>query len=560
MFKNVAQALNVTNQVKDPSKKTADSKKSKKKMLLKMPDDGEAGDVILAATIIKDEGFLVRQGRKKLSKLVTRLRNVKSLAARKNDANRNGQLEGDSMIDTSKEKVVKFKLDNDEVYYMEEKTAAYQEDSDDDDAYVSASETLGDEEEEEGVVASHSQCNGTNEMENDVESVTGQQQMSGSYSEEELANDKFILPEEQCDIPTFLHTKNCAPEIIEETRKLLKERYAKNPDGFYECDYKRMLEDDWTVTRFLLRRRLDPKRTAKLMENCGGFRRQYLMGEVQLNEFPVEFHLAGGLFRYAPDRVGNQTMYMRVKMYRRVPEISDVFKAFILCVLEQCDIASNGRGTAVVFDLSGAGIRNVDLGFLFWLLNSFRNYCPKGVSYILVLNLPWFLSATCKLAMSWLSETNRRALRFVQGKEIENFIAPENLPDYLGGTCPIDYRAIPEGSRPAVEVCDKLDITVAQALKIRQLFMEYLPENYEANLPPPPPPTVAPKITYTRTDSGLVFRHEERAAGETSSPQEDQQLLASSDNLSQDSKSTLEADSVPVVDLVSTASKFMATN
>lgn len=293
---------------------------------------------------------------------------------------------------------------------------------------------------------------------------------------------KICLPEEQCDIPTFLHTKNCDSKLIEETRRLLKLRYAINPDAFYDNDYKRMLTDDWTVTRFLLRRRLDPKRTAKLMEECGRFRKQYKMSEIKLWEFPIEFHKAGGLFKYAPDRVGNVTVYMRVKMYRRVPEISDVFKAFILCVLEECDLANGGRGTAVIFDLTGCGLQNVDLSFLSWLLSSFRNYCPKGVSYIMVYNLPWFLNATCKLAMSWMSASNRRALRFVHGDEIENFIDKNNLPDYCGGTCKIDYRNVPEGSRPATEVCERLDMTPEQALKIRELFKEYLDEeDYNTN-------------------------------------------------------------------------------
>lgn len=288
---------------------------------------------------------------------------------------------------------------------------------------------------------------------------------------------KDILPEEQCDIPTFLQTHNCDRYLIDECRRLLKERYAKNPESFYEADYQRMLQDDWTVTRFLLRRRQDPRRTAKLMEECGKFRKTYKMSEAELWEFPIEFHRAGGLFKYAPDRVGNVTMYMRVKMYRRVPEISDVFKAFILCVLEQCDVANNGRGTAVIFDLSGCGLQNVDLGFLSWLLSSFRNYCPKGVSYILVYNLPWILNATCKLAMTWMSASNRRSLRFCHGDEIETFIARENLPDYLGGLCKINYRKVPAGSKPATEVCHRFDLTPKQALKIKELFKEYINED-----------------------------------------------------------------------------------
>lgn len=300
---------------------------------------------------------------------------------------------------------------------------------------------------------------------------------SSEDHEEDEDNKNALMPEEDCDIPTFLHTKDCDKHLIERTRVLLRERFEKNPDNFYEDDYKRMLVDDWTVSRFLLRRRLDPKRTAKLMEECGRFRKQYKMSEVKLWEFPIEFHKAGGLFKYGPDRVGNLTVYMRVRMYRRVPEISDVFKAFILCVIEMADVENNGRGVAVVFDLSGCGLQNVDLSFLSWLLSSFRNYCPKGLSYIIVYNLPWILSTTCRVAMTWMSATNRRALRFVHGDEIENFIAKENLPDYCGGTCKVNYRAVPEGAKRATEVCDQLDITRQQALKIRELFKEYLSDD-----------------------------------------------------------------------------------
>lgn len=314
-----------------------------------------------------------------------------------------------------------------------------------------------------------------NNLENDNSKKEKADLIESSMEDEDEDTEVNLLPEEQADIPTFLHTQNCDQELIEETRRLLRERYAKNPDNFYDHDYKRMLTDDWTVSRFLLRRRLEPKRAAKLMEECGRFRKLYKMSEVKLWEFPVEFHQAGGLFKYASDRVGNITVYMRTKMYRRVPEISDVFKAFILCVLEEADSQNCGRGVAIIFDLTGCGLQNVDLGFLSWLLSSFRNYCPKGVSYIMVYNLPWFLNATCKLAISWLSASNKRALRFVHGREIETFIAVQNLPDYLGGCCKLDYKAIPEGSLPAIEVCDKLDMSKEQALKIRELFTEYLP-------------------------------------------------------------------------------------
>ncbi|KAG9510261.1 Cystathionine gamma-lyase, partial [Fragariocoptes setiger] len=294
--------------------------------------------------------------------------------------------------------------------------------------------------------------------------------------DDKSAQDNPLLPEELCEIPTFLYTKNCDKHLIEETRRLLRKKYLKRPDSFIKEDYERMLVDDWTVSRFLLRCRQDPKRASRLMEQCGKFRQQYKMGLSKLSDFPVEFHRSGGLFRYAPDRVGNETLYMRIKMHRRLSELSNIMKQYILCVLEECDRANNGRGTAVVFDLTGCGLQNVDPSFLFWLVYSFRNYCPKGLSYIIVYNLPWILNATAKLALSWLSSTNRKRLRFVSGDAIQDFIAPENLPDFMGGTCKIDYTAVPEGSLPAEETAEQNNLTREQARKIKDIYAKFLHE------------------------------------------------------------------------------------
>lgn len=273
--------------------------------------------------------------------------------------------------------------------------------------------------------------------------------MTTITEEANYPNEQGLLPEELVEVPTFLNSPNCHPQLIERTRELLKRRYAERPDSFYQFDIDLILHDDWSVSRYLLRCRLDPERSVDLMEASGKFRKEFKMGETRLSDFPSEIHEVGGIFQYAPDRVGNTTLWMRAKHHRRSNEMNYIMKQFILCVLEQCDKAVKGRGVAVVFDLSDCGIRNADPTFLYWLLNSFRSFCPKGLSYILVYNLPWVLNATCTLAMSWLSSTNRRRLRFIEGAEIQKFIAPENLPDFVaGGQCKMDYRRVPKESKP----------------------------------------------------------------------------------------------------------------
>lgn len=261
-----------------------------------------------------------------------------------------------------------------------------------------------------------------------------------------------LLPEELAEVPTFKHTPNCDPELIETTRQLVRQRYQEKPEHFYKKDIDLILQDDWAVSRFLLRCRLDPKRTCDLIEASGKFRIEFKMGETKASDFPAEMHSVGAIFQYRPDKAGNTTLWMRVQKHKRSNEMNHIIKQFILCIMEQCDKSVQGRGVTVVFDLSNCGLRNADPTFLYWLLNSFRTYCPKGLSYILVYNLPWVLNATCQLAMSWLSSTNRKRLRFIEKDEIFKYIEPENCPDFVdGGLCQQDYNQIPEGCK-SVEV------------------------------------------------------------------------------------------------------------
>lgn len=281
-------------------------------------------------------------------------------------------------------------------------------------------------------------------------------------------NDLGLLPEELVEVPTFKNSPNCDSELIESTRELLRQRVKERPESFYRFDVDLILSDDWTVSRFLLRCRLDPSRAVDLMEASSKFRKEFKMGETRLSDFPVEIHQVGGIFQYAPDRVGNQTLWMRAKFHRRCTEMNHIMKQFLLCVMEQCDKASGGRGVAVIFDLSGCGLKNADPTFLFWLLNSFRTYMPKGLSYIIVYNLPWVLAATCSLAMTWLSRTNRKRLRFIEGDQIHKFIAPENLPEFVpGGMCKRDFKSAPEKAEHAQPKPDDELVPISESLAQR---------------------------------------------------------------------------------------------
>jgi len=89
------------------------------------------------------------------------------------------------------------------------------------------------------------------------------------------------------------------------------------------------------------------------------------------------------------------------------------------------------------------GFANVQLDMLKYLVNTVREYYPCGLKYIVVYEIPWLLSGVQKMVYTMLPEEAKKLIQFMNKKNIHKLIPIENLPDYMDGTCQIDYRKAP---------------------------------------------------------------------------------------------------------------------
>lgn len=249
------------------------------------------------------------------------------------------------------------------------------------------------------------------------------------------------------------------PEVdLEQIRQLLKaERSRQTQDEFtfWTLDFERMLQDDWLVTRFLIRgskatglsssndRKFKQKlyeSTLDLIRACAKFRYDYrINSSTSLADFPSEWISVDGLFNHGKDQVGNPVMYLRIKLHKpkliATKTLRHQFKRYLLYHLEKSDqelVNAPGKLICCVFDMSEATFENVDLELVSWMIKSFKICGPKLLSYAIVYNLPWFFSATFKLiSNTLLSNSNRKSLKFVYGDEILEYISREELPEHV---------------------------------------------------------------------------------------------------------------------------------
>lgn len=89
------------------------------------------------------------------------------------------------------------------------------------------------------------------------------------------------------------------------------------------------------------------------------------------------------------------------------------------------------------------GLAHMDLEFVRFVISCFRDYFPWTLAWLLVVELPWILSAAWKIVKSWLSPEAVNKIRFLSRVELTELIDENKLLIRLGGTDPYEYSYPP---------------------------------------------------------------------------------------------------------------------
>ena len=243
-------------------------------------------------------------------------------------------------------------------------------------------------------------------------------------------------------------TNKSAPLVHEVRTKFLQE-VEKDPDAYYQEDVDRIIRDDWYVKRYLLARNRDVKESLVMLMDAMKWRKTEGVRDLEGSYFPEELFKLSSMFVYAPDREGNITIYFRVKYVMKHPELVAALKKFGNYILNITDEETNGAGISVLADFDGCGLHHADsMDLLFHAISTLKAYFPFGISRIVLIDLPWILRACWGMAKAWVPQNRRKLVEFISKSELDKLVAPENLPDFLGGSCTIPYggsKAVPKG-------------------------------------------------------------------------------------------------------------------
>ena len=97
--------------------------------------------------------------------------------------------------------------------------------------------------------------------------------------------------------------------------------------------------------------------------------------------------------------------------------------------------------------LQGVRLQNIDYDAAKRIIYMLTYFFPERLGICLLVGAPLFFSAAWHIIKPWLHARTQSKILFVQPSQLGSHIAPESLPDWLGGTaddeCPSNEYSQP---------------------------------------------------------------------------------------------------------------------
>lgn len=225
------------------------------------------------------------------------------------------------------------------------------------------------------------------------------------------------------------HTASNNNEVDVDAVSLRKALFEHLSEADYnKIDIERLKKEDYAVSRYY---KEDTKTTVEAIKGVLEWRKQYNLSDLKDDDFGDEYKKTEVFVTQGTDVDKNLMVYIRVKLFKKGEYPIEDVKKYLAFLLDRVDRETKGDGWALCFDCTDAGISNVDMELLKFVVQALTNYFVENCRYVLIYEMPWILSSIWKIVKSWLPQEQRDAVKFCNKKELSNFIENSQVPDFM---------------------------------------------------------------------------------------------------------------------------------
>lgn len=209
-------------------------------------------------------------------------------------------------------------------------------------------------------------------------------------------------------------------------RKALFEQLSEA--DYNKLDIERLKKEDYAVSRYF---KEDVQTTVNNIKSVLEWRNNYNLSDLKEDDFPEEFRTSGVFVTHGRDVENNVMVYIRVKLFKKGEHPIDDVKKYLAFLLDRVDRETKGDGWSLCFECTDAGVSNVDMELLRFVVQALTCYFVENCRYVLIHEMPWILSTVWRVVKSWLPQEQRDLVKFASKKEMSQFVKSDQLPEFL---------------------------------------------------------------------------------------------------------------------------------
>jgi len=215
-------------------------------------------------------------------------------------------------------------------------------------------------------------------------------------------------------------------------------------DDFDPADLQKIRTDDSYLTKFFKHTFDHPGEqvdaASGMIINTLKWRNEFGAGHITEGDFPLSMLEKGSLFSHNRDKDGRKLLIFCVGKHVKGHEKMEDMKKFFVYFLERLNREERGEQITVMFDCRGAGLKNMDMEFVQFLIGTLKDYYPDPLNYILVFEMPWVLNAAFKVIKAWLPPAAVKKIKFLTKSNMNEYVNDDNRLEEWGGTDPWQYQ------------------------------------------------------------------------------------------------------------------------
>ena len=237
-------------------------------------------------------------------------------------------------------------------------------------------------------------------------------------------------------------------EIQDVRQKALQKLGDEGISNFIAKDIERLKSSDDYVTKFWkhvfdLPGQQGDEAAAMILKTFK-WKKEFGVDKIEEKSLNQSVVNKGSLFTHNRDKDGMKLIVLAMSKHVKGADSIDDVKKLLVYYFERLDREEDGKKISWVFDCKGAGLRNMDLDLVNFIITCMESYYPDILNYIYIFEMPWIMGAAFKVVKAALPAAGVAKLKDVTKSSFSQWIDDDNRIEAWGGNDDWQYKFEPE--------------------------------------------------------------------------------------------------------------------